>query len=277
MRRDAAAKIVAKPGERTRTFAITDDTVDRYNTTFDPGGWTFRNFELNPVVLLNHGGGWSSTDELPILGRGDNIRREGNRILSDVTFFRKEDQGGHPEVDRVLQLLDQGVLASSIRADVDPTAVEYNEDRETGDDWTDWLYPPLDFKRQDLIEFSIVYLPGNPNAVPPGRSLAPEMRQLLERFEIQALRGKHERETADLMMRRELGKKLKAARGAKTEPVPAPAPVVDPAKDPVIEPVRWTIPEGFDLAKNVEKIVGETLDKERRALQAAQRGRLTPE
>jgi hypothetical protein len=58
VRRDAAAKVVAKPGDRTRTFAITDDTVDRYNTTFDPGGWSFENFRKNPVVLLNHGGGW---------------------------------------------------------------------------------------------------------------------------------------------------------------------------------------------------------------------------
>jgi hypothetical protein len=145
--------------------------------------------------------------------------------------------------------------------------------------WTDWVYPPLDFKRQDLIEFSVVYLPGNPNAVPPGRSLAPEMRSCSSDSSSQALRGRHERETAELADACELGKKLKALRGGQGPvPAPAPAPAADPAKnDPVIEPVRWTIPDGFDLAKNVEKIVGETLDKECRALQARQRGRLTPE
>lgn len=150
-RRDAVSLTAEKTGERTRRVIVSDETLDRYNTTFRAAGWETDNFTKNPVVLWCH-----QASALP-LGRATIVRGKGD-LRADIEFFGAEM---NPDADRVLKMLDAGVLAVSHR--FEPLEYKYNLDREqAGDGW----YPPIDYLRQELLEVSIVTVPGNANALP---------------------------------------------------------------------------------------------------------------
>lgn len=63
-----------------KTFVLHDETVNTYGFRMLTSGCDLTEFKKNPVMLLNHND-WS----LPI-GRWENIRIEGTRILADAVF-----------------------------------------------------------------------------------------------------------------------------------------------------------------------------------------------
>lgn len=63
-----------------KTFILHDETVNTYGIRMLTAGANLDEFRRNPVMLLNHND-W----ELPI-GRWENIRIEGTRILADAVF-----------------------------------------------------------------------------------------------------------------------------------------------------------------------------------------------
>ncbi len=159
-RRDAVTSSTEKTGDRTRRVVVSDESVDRYNTTFRADGWETGNFEKNPVLLWCHQAG-----EEPI-GKALVSRGAGGKLLADCEFFTAEL---NPRADRVLRMLDAGVLAVSHR--FEPLEYKYNLDRESsGDGW----WPPIDYLRQELLEISIVTVPGNANALPLRELTDPE-------------------------------------------------------------------------------------------------------
>lgn len=163
-RRDAVTSTAEKTGERTRLVTVSDESVDRYNTTFAAAGWETRNFEKNPVLLWCHQAG-----EEPI-GKAT-VTRKGAQLQAHCEFFPAEL---NPRADRVLRMIDAGVLAVSHR--FEPLEYKYNLDRESsGDGW----YPPIDYLRQELLEISIVTVPGNANALPLRELTDPEDLRLL--------------------------------------------------------------------------------------------------
>jgi len=73
-----------------KTFVLHDETVNTYGFRMLTSGADLTEFRKNPVMLLNHND-WS----LPI-GRWENIRIEGGRILADAVFDLqdKRENGG---------------------------------------------------------------------------------------------------------------------------------------------------------------------------------------
>lgn len=73
-----------------KTFVLHDETVNTYGFRMLTSGCDLTEFRKNPVMLLNHND-WS----LPI-GRWENIRVEGGRILADAVFDLrdKRENGG---------------------------------------------------------------------------------------------------------------------------------------------------------------------------------------
>lgn len=69
-----------------KTFILHDDTVNTKGFRMLTEGADLSVFESNPVMLLNHDD-W----DLPI-GRWENVRKDGNKILADAVFDDKDEK-----------------------------------------------------------------------------------------------------------------------------------------------------------------------------------------
>jgi HK97 family phage prohead protease len=69
------------------TFIITDESINSYGFRVLTDGIDFSDFQKNPVALFMHDrADWT----LPI-GRWDNLRKEGDKLLADLTFDTKDE------------------------------------------------------------------------------------------------------------------------------------------------------------------------------------------
>lgn len=122
-------------------FTISTGDVDRDNDTISAAGWVLDNYKQNPVVLWAH-----SHRDLPI-GKAVSIGVEGNALVAVAEFAT------HPLAQTVYEMLKGGFMRAT---SVGFRAIEYaiNEERRG-----------IDFKRQELLEFSVVPVPANPHAL----------------------------------------------------------------------------------------------------------------
>lgn len=159
----------AEPADsRVRLFVASNECVDRYNTVIKAAGWKLDNYERNPVVLFGHDG-----RGLPI-GKGT-ATVEGTSLMLAVEFLSADE---NPLAEQALRILDKGLMGVSVG--FNPLESEYDESRETGDEWQDFFFPPLNYTATELLEVSVVTIPANPEALPVGRE-APQVRRFLER------------------------------------------------------------------------------------------------
>lgn len=141
-----------KSGERTYKFIISDESVDRHGTVIKMSGWDLTNYEKNGIVAYQHN--TFSDDPDMIVGKG-RAWIEDDTLYGEVEF---EPEGTNPIADKLVKKLEFG----SIRA----TSVGFNPSewsrgiKEKEED-TNILY----FRKQELLEWSIVNVPSNPNAV----------------------------------------------------------------------------------------------------------------
>ena len=135
------AKLDEMAEPRRLRFVVSTGDVDRDNDTIDPNGWELANFKNNPVVLWAH-----DHRGLPI-ARAVEIGVEGNQLVAVAEFAT------HAFAQTVFDLLKGGFLRAT---SVGFRALEYaiNEERRG-----------VDFKRQELMEFSVCPVPANPMAL----------------------------------------------------------------------------------------------------------------
>lgn len=234
------APVSEKTGERTRRFVLSDESVDRYNTTFKVEGWELENFERNPVVLWCH-----NSRSLPI-GKAS-VSKTDAQLLAEVEFF---DEATNPDAPRIMKMVDAGVLGVSVGARV--LESEYNLDRESEDEWENIFNPPIDFTRAELLEMSVVAIPGNPNALPLREASLDELRLAHESlaFRSAAAPGKIDRK--DVKALREAALARRATPAPEPEQPTMPAPV-----DPELEQLDV---EGLDEA-GLKQLVAETVSE----------------
>jgi len=135
-------------------FTITTNALDREKDIVAIDGWDLANFEKNPVVLWGHG-----NDEPPI-GRAMRTYREGDALKSEVKFVPADVPIYGPRAEGIRQMCRRGFLhATSVG--FRPLEFRIAEDRDDGESW----FPPIDFLRQELMEFSVVSIPANPEAL----------------------------------------------------------------------------------------------------------------
>lgn len=134
------------PVDETRTIRFTISTagVDRDNDSIAAGGWDLRNYQKNPVVLWAH-----QYDQLPV-GRAKNLRIENDTLVADAEFVSGDV---YPFAETVFRMLKAGFLGST-SVGFKPKDFTYNEKRQG-----------FDFSTQELLEFSIVPIPANPDAL----------------------------------------------------------------------------------------------------------------
>jgi HK97 family phage prohead protease len=130
--------------ERKMSFVISTAGVDRDNDTIDPKGWQLTNYMKNPVVMWAH-----DYAALPV-AKATRLEQTDKGLSADIEFPLR---GTYPFADTVHDMLKDGFL-SATSVGFKPTKADQNHERKG-----------YDFAEQELLEFSIVPVPSNPEAL----------------------------------------------------------------------------------------------------------------
>lgn len=151
-------KQVGGDDDRTLRFIISTGSVDRDKDTIAPKGWNFKAFRKNPVVLFAH------NSRQPPIGRALKLIKEDDRILADAQFMDDDiDTSGFS--DMIFRML-KGKFLNAVSVGFIPEKFEFVDDEEHPD-----RRFGIDFLKQELLEFSIVPVPSNPEALIQARSV----------------------------------------------------------------------------------------------------------
>jgi HK97 family phage prohead protease len=150
-----AAPDMIETDKRALRFTISTGSVDRERDTIAIAGWDLSNFKNNPVVLWGH-----DASRLPI-GRAFDVTIEGGALKASVEFIPDDTPEGGQFAEAVYRLARGGFIAAT-SVGFRPLKWDYSTDKDRGaDDW----FPGIDFAEQELVEFSIVTVPANPEAL----------------------------------------------------------------------------------------------------------------
>lgn len=121
------------------TFVVSDESVNSYGYVILTGGIDTTKFERNPVMLYMH-------ERKTVVGRWENIRKEGKRLLADAVFDDSTPLGV-----QVKNQVEKGFLKSA------SISVEIIEKETVNGVET--------VTKSELTEISIVDIPANSNAL----------------------------------------------------------------------------------------------------------------
>lgn len=145
-------------GKPTRElqFTISTETVDRMGDTIKAEGWELDAYRKNPVVLWGH-----DSDSLPV-GKATRVWIEGGKLKATAEFT---PEGMAKFNDTVFAMLKGGFL-NAVSVGFMPKDYKFTEDsdRRFG----------IDFLKQELLEFSVVSVPANAEALVDSRGVSDE-------------------------------------------------------------------------------------------------------
>ncbi len=146
-----------QPGSSSRRikFVFSDGTVDRAGDTIDPAGWQLGTFVKNPVALFGHD---SSSIEC-VIGKAVNVGAVGGKLVGEIEFA---EASVNPRADMCFKMVKAGLL-NAVSVGFLPIDFSFSVDKERRGG--------MDFKRQELLEISIVPIPANANALVTARSM----------------------------------------------------------------------------------------------------------
>ena len=140
-----------KVGDRQYKFVISDETKDRHGTVIKVDGWKLDNYKKNPIVLFQHNS--YSSDPDMVIGRSE-VSISDNKLIAVLTL---EPEGDNPIADKLAKKLDFGTINT---ASVGFNPFEWSMGVSTLGEDLDTFF----FRDQDLLEWSLVVIPSNPNA-----------------------------------------------------------------------------------------------------------------
>jgi len=135
--------------ERTLRFVVSTASPDRDKDTVAVNGWNLESFRRSPVIPFAH-----DYRNLPV-AKAIEIGPQKEGLVSTAQFASKEL---YPFADTVYQMLLQGFL-SAVSVGFRPMKHEVNKERGG-----------IDFLQQELLEYSVVPVPANPEALIQARS-----------------------------------------------------------------------------------------------------------
>lgn len=134
----------AEGGAITATFILSTPAVDSYNDVIDQKGWNLTRYNGNPIVLWGHNS-WS-----PPIGKCTKIWLDGDALMGTVEFTSKDVS----EFGYMIGQMVKGGFLSAVSVGFYPD--EYTFDQKRGG---------VNFIKQTLLEFSVVSIPANPEAL----------------------------------------------------------------------------------------------------------------
>jgi len=178
-------KQIGQEEDRTLRFITSTESEDRDGDIIEVDGWKLDNYMKNPVILYGHDYGG-----LPI-GKSVNIQKDSinKKLIQDIKFPTKDE---YEFADTVYRLAKSGYLnATSVGFIGLQSVPRLNEKGE---------YLGKIYKKQELLETSIVPVPSNPTALMEARSKGiindNELKMLTEEKKITTKPGWDETETS---------------------------------------------------------------------------------
>jgi len=140
--------------KRTIDFVISNETPDRHGDVILLKGWDIKQFMENPVVLFAHSRG------VPPIGKALKVWKSGGNLNATAQFMDKDIS---PFADSVFQMFKEGFL-KAVSVGFMPKEFEFIKDED--DDFP----TGIKFTKQELLEFSAVPVPSNPDALIKART-----------------------------------------------------------------------------------------------------------
>jgi HK97 family phage prohead protease len=157
-------------GSRVVRFVLSDSTVDRMGDSISAAGWELDAYRRNPVVL------WAHDANQPPIGKMTSVFISGDRLIGDVQFASPET---YEFADQIYRLITAGFIKAGSVGFI-PIDYKFSDKRAGG----------IDFKSQELLEFSIVPVPANANALIEARGYSgqrePTLAELIGRAVVAA-------------------------------------------------------------------------------------------
>lgn len=153
--------------EKTRKvpFVISTSGKDRHRTVLNMDGWVLDNFNRNPIVGYQHNvyGDNMCTPPNPddVLGSGRAWieERDGDKVLMGEVTFETADI--NPQAEKVFRKVLAGTLRATSVGFLEVGEGRFVTEKDAAGKIVDETYY---FQGQELLEFSIVNIPSNPEA-----------------------------------------------------------------------------------------------------------------
>lgn len=211
---------------RVVRFLFSDGSVDRAGDRIDPQGWETAAYKKNPVVL------WAHDSFAPPIGRTINLFVDARGLVGDVEFAEPEV---YPFADQIFRLVGAGFIKAG---SVGFLPIEYSFSKDKGREFG------IDFRSQELLEFSVVPVPANANAL-----VEAQAKRVISAGEADILRRRLAVDPDRLRRIAELAPRAKsAARSAGYKP-PSRAVLLHRVAGPWIERDRQVDREYPELAR----------------------------
>jgi HK97 family phage prohead protease len=155
LRRAFSGNVIKAINKESRTieFIISTAAVDRYGDIIEVNGWDLKNYKANPVVLFGH------MSHIPPIGKALKTWKDTDGLRS-VAEFMPEDIS--PFAHSIFRMFEEGYLRA-VSVGFKPQKWERINDDE--DSWNG----SYKFLKQELLEFSAVPIPANPEALVDAR------------------------------------------------------------------------------------------------------------
>ncbi len=151
--------------KRQLLFTISTNSIDRSGDKINQSGWDLESYRKNPVVLIFHDYG-----NFPV-AKSNHIWTENDKLKSITEFV----PAGNPAIGRTAegayQLYKQGFMSASSVGFL-PKKYNYAEDKDRKFG--------IDFEEQELLEYSLVPVPANPEALIEARGMGIDDSAIME-------------------------------------------------------------------------------------------------
>lgn len=139
--------------KRQIEFIISTAAVDRYGDIVEVSGWDLKAYKANPVVLFGH------NSSIPPIGKAIKTWKDGDALRSIAEFMPQDISAFAHSIFRMYQ--EKFLRAVSVG--FKPLKWERMKDEEGNETWA------YRFFKQELLEFSAVPIPANPEALVAAR------------------------------------------------------------------------------------------------------------
>lgn len=211
---------IAKDVEESRTIPFVNSTrrKDRHGTVLNQDNWMLDNYRKNPIVGYQHnlsGGMCSEPNPDFIIGKDINpqmFRSVGDTALTGLLQFEPAEI--NPLAEKIFRKVLFGSLNRSSVGFIELGEGHYGEGEEAQGRTAETYY----FEGQELLEWSIVNIPSNPDAGKRNMRLLREQgyvafmyafRELGGRFNLSEIENLRVRDILDLLDGKDLGIKSK--------------------------------------------------------------------
>jgi len=152
---DVKADVKAVNDKKTYTFIMSDEVMDSHGTIVKLDGAELERYNKNPLIIWQHQtGSWDEYNPDNIIGKGRAFYEDG-LLKNEIEFEPKEL---NELADKVSRKIDFGSINAGSIGFIFKDGAFGNEER--GED-PDIFY----IKKWELVEYSIVSVPSNPNAL----------------------------------------------------------------------------------------------------------------